>query len=233
MANLPPFGGPRPPFRPRQGNQNSKYVRKNDRIRATEVRLIAPDGHQVGIVPTRDALRMAQNVGLDLVEVSSGGNSTPVCRIVDYGKYMYDLGKKGKDKAKTHTSKLKEVKLRPRIETHDYETKMRRMESFLAHGDKVKVTLFFRGREMEYRELGFETINRAIKDIAHIGTPDSAPRLMGRNITLTISPLPAAKRKLKYTQPDEEIEDDDDDIEDDEEDTQDAPEASETPAPVQ
>ena len=215
MANLPPYGGARPPFRPRPGqqrpgNHNQKYVRRNERIRAPEVRLIAPDGRQVGIVPTRDALHMAQNAGLDLIEVSSGVNP-PVCRIVDYGKYMYDLGKKSKDRIKSHTSKLKEIKLRPRIEAHDYETKMRRMESFLAHGNKVKITLSFRGREMEYRELGFGTVNRAVNDISHIATPDSPARLMGRNITLTLSPLPANRRKLKYTQPDEEIEEDEDD----------------------
>lgn len=211
MANLPPFGGSRPPFRPKQGAPGSNFVRKNDRIRVPEVRLIAPDGHQVGIVATKDALRMAQNVGLDLIEVSPGV-TPPVCRICDYGKYMYDLGKKNKDKVKTHASKLKEIKLRPRIEAHDYLTKMRRMESFLAHNDKVKLTLFFRGREMEYRDLGFETVKRAIADIAHIGTADGTPRMMGRNVTVTISPLPANRRKLKYTQPDEEIEDDDDDI---------------------
>ena len=185
MANISSFGGSRPPFRSRHGNSNSKFVRKNDRIRAVEVRLIGADGHQVGVVPTRQALQMAQNAGLDLIEVSAGVNP-PVCRIVNYGKYMYDLGKKGKGKEKSGSSKLKEIKLRPRIELHDYETKMRRMESFLAHGNKVKVTLFFRGREMAYRELGFETINRAIKDIAHIGTPDSPPRLMGRNISMAI-----------------------------------------------
>ncbi len=229
MANISSFGGSRPPFRSRHGNSNSKFVRKNDRIRAVEVRLIGADGHQVGVVPTRQALQMAQNAGLDLIEVSAGVNP-PVCRIVNYGKYMYDLGKKGKGKEKSGSSKLKEIKLRPRIELHDYETKMRRMESFLAHGNKVKVTLFFRGREMAYRELGFETINRAIKDIAHIGTPDSPPRLMGRNISMAISPLPANRRKLKYTQPDDEMLDDEDEGDEETSENGEAPAQSETPA---
>jgi translation initiation factor IF-3 len=173
-----------------------RALRKNDRIRALEVRVIGPDGKQVGVLQTRDAIRLAQTHRLDLVEVSPG-TRPPVCRILDYGKYMYDEGKKQKGH-KTHASKLKEVKFRPRIEAHDYITKLRHAEEFLFHGDKVKMTLFFKGRELEHKELGFETVKRALGDLAHVGLPDQQPRLMGRNITLTLSALPVNKRKLKY-----------------------------------
>jgi translation initiation factor IF-3 len=197
-------GGPRPypGRRPAYNQQHApKALRKNDRIRAPEVRVIGADGKQVGVLQTRDAVRLAQTQGLDLVEVSPG-TRPPVCRILDYGKYMYELGKKQKDH-KTHTSKLKEIKLRPRIEQHDYETKLRHAEEFLFEGNKVKMTLFFKGRELEHKDLGFEMVKRALADLAHVGTADQSARLMGRNITLTLSPLPPNKRKLKFNAPDE------------------------------
>jgi translation initiation factor IF-3 len=184
--------GPRRPY----PSHHVPQVRKNERIRAPEVRVIGHDGKQIGILPTREAMRIAQTQGFDLVEVSPGAQP-PVCKILDYGKYMYEEGKKQKHH-KAHASKLKEVKFRPRIEQHDYITKLRHVEEFLFHSDKVKLTLFFKGREMEHKELGFETMKRAIADLAHCGTPDQPPRLFGRNITTTLSPLPPNKRKWKY-----------------------------------
>ena len=175
---------------------HTPQLRKNERIRALEVRVIGHDGKQIGILPTREAMRIAQGHGLDLVEVSPAAQP-PVCKILDYGKYMYEEGKKQKH-SKPHASKLKEVKFRPRIEHHDYITKLRHAEEFLFHGDKVKMTLFFKGREMEHKELGFETMKRAITDLAHVGLPDQPPRLFGRNISTTISALPVNKRKWKY-----------------------------------
>jgi translation initiation factor IF-3 len=191
-------GGPRPmgPRRPYPSQHPGKALRKNERIRSLEVRVIGPDGKQIGVLATREAIRIAQTHALDLVEVSPGARP-PVCRILDYGKYMYDLGKKQKDH-KTHASKLKEVKFRPRIEHHDYITKLRHAEEFLFHGNKVKMTLFFKGRELEHKDLGFETMKRAVGDLAHVGLPDQPARLFGRNITLTLSPLPPNKRKWKY-----------------------------------
>ncbi len=194
-----------------------KGLRKNERIRVPEVRVIGSDGKQVGILQTREALKMAQEQGLDLVEVSPTARP-PVCRLVNYGKYMYEQGKKEKG-GKSHAPKVKEVKIRPRIEQHDYMTKLRHAEAFLNAGDKVKITLFFRGREMEHKEIGFETMQRAIKDLEHIGLPDSPPRLVGRNITAMMSPLPANKRKLKLNvkdelPPEEELEDEDEENED-------------------
>jgi translation initiation factor IF-3 len=196
-----PFPGRRPPYNQQHA---PKALRKNDRIRALEVRVIGADGKQVGVMAIRDAVRLAQTSGLDLVEVSPG-TRPPVCRVLDYGKYMYELGKKQKDH-KSHTSKLKEIKLRPRIEQHDYETKLRHAEEFLFDGNKVKMTLFFKGRELEHKDLGFEMVKRALADLAHVGTADQSARLMGRNITLTLSPLPPNKRKLKFNAPDEDEE---------------------------
>jgi translation initiation factor IF-3 len=118
---------------------------------------------------------------------------------MDFGKYIYEQQKKAKD-SKTSSAKLKEVKFRPRVETHDYLTKLRHAEMFLFHGNKVKLTLSFRGREMAHTAIGFETIKRAVNDLGHIAHPDNEGRLMGRNIIVMMSPLPANKRKLKFNE---------------------------------
>lgn len=175
--------------------------------------MIGPDGKQIGVIPTREALTMAKNAGLDLLEVSPTARP-PVCRILDFGKYMYDLSKKTKEN-KNSSQKLKEVKFRVNVAEHDYMTKLRHAESFLGKGNKVKFTLMFRGREMEHTELGFEIINRGIVDLEHIATADSKPRLAGRNIGVTLSPLPAQRRKLKYNAELSEDEHDDHDEEED------------------
>ncbi|MCH6257160.1 translation initiation factor IF-3 [Puniceicoccaceae bacterium K14] len=205
----------------RHARNNDPYagIRRNTRIRVPKIRVVGPDGHQYGIMDTREALSIAQEAGLDLVEVA-GQAKPPVCRIMDFGKYVYEQQKKTKDN-KGSSSKTKEVKFRPRVETHDYETKLRRAEEFLDKGNKVKLSLFFRGREMAYKELGFETINRAIKDLETMGHLDNQPKLVGRNINAMISPLPANKRKPKYyvrkDQSEESETPDDADFEDEEE----------------
>ena len=178
----------------------SNQIRKNERIRARQVRLVGPDGKQLGVVDRDEALSLAKQVGLDLVEVAATA-TPPVCRILDFGKYMYELSKKEKEK-KHNTSKIKEVKFRVRIEQHDYVTKLRHAEEFLFKGNKVKVTLQFRGREMEHRELGVEVVARAVADLAHVGVADGEPRMAGRMVNLIMSPLPQNKRKLKYNEPD-------------------------------
>ena len=216
MGNLPPRGrgGKRPP-RP-----NFRGPRRNERIRVLEIRVLGPDGSQIGVMKTKEALDMAKQAGLDLVEISPNARP-PVCRIIDYGKYAYEQSKKEKsNKAKKASStKLKEVKFRVRIEEHDYMTKVRRAEHFLDHGNKLKVTLMFRGRELEHPELGFEVVNRAIADLAHIAKPDSDPRRVGRNITLTLSPLPSTRKRLRWTTGNETL--DDEDEADDEQDEHD------------
>ena len=215
MGNMPFSGGGRRPGGNRRRQQHNRGPRKNERIRVPEVRVIGPDGKQIGIMQTREALALAQNNGLDLIEISPSARP-PVCRILDYGKYMYEQSKKEKEsKAKSHSSsanKLKEVKFRVRIEEHDYMTKIKRGEQFLAKGSKLKMTLMFRGREMEHKDLGFDVIKRAVEDLAHIANADAPAKLVGRNITLTMSPLPANKRKLKYnaTISDEDEDDDSD-----------------------
>jgi len=153
-------------------------------------------------MPTSQAMALAQEAGLDLVEVAAEA-TPPVCRVMDFGKYVYEQQKKSKD-SKGSSAKLKEVKFRPRVEQHDYMTKLRHAEEFLHHGNKVKLTLTFRGREMAHTEVGYETIKRAVGDLDHIGNPDNEARLTGRNIIVMMTPLPANKRKLKYNAEEEE-----------------------------
>jgi translation initiation factor IF-3 len=197
MSNQPGFGGRGRGRYQRGGQQNQ--VRKNERIRAREVRLIGPEGNQLGVVSRDDALTLAKRMGLDLVEIAASANP-PVCRILDFGKYMYEVSKRQKEnKAKaSSSSKIKEVKFRVRIEEHDYMTKLRRAEEFLYKGYKLKVSLMFRGREMEHQDLGLAMVNRASKDLANVGVADVPPRLSGRHINLIMSPLPQHKRLLKY-----------------------------------
>jgi len=154
------------------------------------------------------ALELAQKVGLDLIEVSPTARP-PVCRILDYGKFKYEESKKQKD-SKSHTTKLKEVKFRVSIDQHDFVTKLRRAESFLDHGNKVKLTLQFRGRENEHKQLGVERVQLAANELAGVSTPDSEPKLVGRQVTQILSPLPASRRKLKFNAPDHEMDDGDD-----------------------
>ena len=193
MAN--PYSGRRKRY------DRGDYVRKNERIRVREVRLIGADGKQIGIVPRDDALAAAKAAGLDLVEISANARP-PVCRILDFGKYMYEQSKRQKEnRAKASTaSKIKEVKFRVRTEEHDYMTKLRHAEEFLYKGAKLKLSLMFRGRENEHKELGIEVLAKAGQDLSHVGNPDTEPKLSGRHVNMIMSPLPIAKRKLKYNE---------------------------------
>ena len=181
--------------------ERGNYVRKNERIRAREVRLLGVDGNQIGVVSKEDAMKAAQAMGLDLVEISANANP-PVCRILDFGKYMYEQSKRQKEnKAKaSSSSKIKEVKFRVRTEEHDYMTKLRHGEEFLYKGAKLKLSLMFRGRENEHKNLGVEVLAKAAQDLSHVGQADSEPKLSGRHVNLIMSPLPMAKRKLKYNE---------------------------------
>ena len=181
----------------------STRLRKNEGIRVPEVRVIGPDGKQIGVIPTREAQALAKKHRLDLVEVSQG-TKPPVCRILDFGKYMYELSKKQKE-SKTTKTKLKEVKFRINIDHHDYMTKLRRGEQFLFKGNKLKVSLMFRGREMQHKDLGMIIVNRTLADLEHIGHADAPPRSAGRNISVTLSPLAANQRKLKYSKQDDDV----------------------------
>lgn len=169
-------------------------------------------------MPTGQALAIAQEAGLDLVEVAPNAQP-PVCRVMDFGKYVYEQHKKDKG-SKSSSAKVKEVKFRPRVDVHDFMTKLRHAEDFLFHGNKVKLTLTFRGREMAHTEIGYETMRRAVTDLAHIGHPDNEPKLVGRNIIVMMTPVPANKRKMKYNvegePPPPQADDDHDDESDDE-----------------
>lgn len=194
-------------------NRGPKGLRRNDRIRAAEVRVIGPEGTNLGVMAPRKALELAKKVGLDLIEVSPSARP-PVCRILDFGKFLYEESKKAKD-TKQASTKLKEVKFRVAIGEHDFVTKLRRAEGFLDHGNKVKLTLQFRGRENEHRELGFERVKRAAKELEGVASPDSDPRLVGRQVTMILSPLPETKRVLKFNAPDHVLDESEDHDEDD------------------
>ena len=157
----------------------------------------------------QDALRRAQSQGLDLVEVAPNANP-PVCRIVDFGKFRYEMAKQEKDK-KQGASKLKELKFRVNIDEHDYLTKIRRGEQFLDKGNKLKVQLQFRGREMAHKDLGEAVMRRVRDDLAGMAVVEMPAKMVGRSINMTLSPLPAAKRKRKFSLPEHDVEDIEDD----------------------
>ena len=163
-------------------------LRVNERIRISPVRLIDQDGEQVGIVATDEAREIAAEVGLDLVEVAPNSRP-PVCRIMDYGKYKYEQARKAKEaKKKQHTITVKEIKLRPKIEEHDYGFKMRHARRFLDDGDKVKFTLRFRGREMTHPELGERVLEQIKEDLGETIVVESDIRREGRTMTMLVSP---------------------------------------------
>jgi translation initiation factor IF-3 len=164
----------------------------NERIRAKEIRVIDEEGAQLGIMPPFDALKLAKGQGLDLVEVAPTANP-PVCRVINYGKYLYQLSKRQHEARKNQKSVgLKEVKMRPRTSTHDFDTKRNKVVEFLQEGAKVKVTIMFRGREMAHRNLGFAMIDRLIQDVGDAGQVEARPRLEGPNLTAILSPKKAA-----------------------------------------
>lgn len=160
----------------------------NNQIRVPEIRCIDENGEQLGVIPTRKALVLAHEAGLDLVEIAAT-SKPPVCRIMDYGKFKYEQDKKKKEQKKKQTNtKVKEVKFHVNVGDHDYETKLRHAHEFLEAGNRVKASLMFRGRENAHRELGFELMQRVIQDCAEYGTVEQAPKLMGRNIAMLLVP---------------------------------------------
>jgi translation initiation factor IF-3 len=170
------------------GGVISVEPRINDRIRVSEVRLIGAEGEQVGIVAIDVALRMAAEADLDLVEVAPESRP-PVCKLMDFGKFKYEAAQKAREARKNQTNTVvKEMKLRPKIDAHDYETKKSHIERFLKSGDKVKVTIMFRGREQSRPELGYRLLQRLAEDIAEIGFVESSPLQDGRNMVMVIGP---------------------------------------------
>jgi translation initiation factor IF-3 len=173
---------------PTTGGPISTELRVNDRIRVPEVRLVGPNGEQVGIVRIDDALRLAQESDLDLVEVAPTARP-PVCKLMDYGKFKYENAQKARETRRNQTNTvIKEMKLRPKIDAHDYETKKGHVVRFLKQGDKVKITIMFRGREQHRPELGFRLLQRLAGDVEELGFVESAPKQDGRNMIMVLGP---------------------------------------------
>ncbi|WP_128893294.1 translation initiation factor IF-3 [Erythrobacter sp. HKB08] len=157
-------------------------------INVPKVRVIDHEGENLGVMFTREAIEQAQDVGLNLVEVSPNADP-PVCKFLDVGKYRYEAQKKANAARKTQkTQDIKEVKMRPNIDTHDYDVKMRNVNKFIENGDKVKVTLRFRGREMAHQQLGMDLLNRVRDDVEEIAKVESFPRLEGRQMLMVLAP---------------------------------------------
>ncbi|NBO46595.1 MAG: translation initiation factor IF-3 [Actinobacteria bacterium] len=181
--------------------------RINDRIRVPEVRLIGPNGEQVGIIGIDEAMRIAQEADLDLVEVAPEAHP-PVCKIMDYGKFKYEAAVKAREARKNQVNTvIKEVQLTPKIDTHDYETKRAQVIRFLNAGDKVKIKLKFRGREQFRPQLGLRVLAKLAEDIAEVGVIEAAPKQDGRNMMMVIAPMKrkttAAKKPAAATSADE------------------------------
>ena len=166
----------------------STEPRINERIHANEVRLVGPNGEQVGIVRIDDALRLAREADLDLVEVAAQARP-PVAKLMDYGKFKYESAQKARESRRNQANTvIKEMKLRPKIDAHDYETKKGHVVRFLRGGDKVKITIMFRGREQSRPELGFNLLKKLAEDVAEDGTIESQPRQDGRNMLMVLAP---------------------------------------------
>mgnify|MGYP000147309909 CR=1 FL=1 len=163
--------------------------RTNEKIRATQVRVINSDGENLGTLSTQEAINIAKQKGLDLIEISPKANP-PVCKIIDIGKYKYDLQKKAnKAKKKQKTVDLKEIKLRPVTGIHDYNFKIKNAQKFLSKGDKVKFTVLFKGREMQHTQLGHKLMQRIINDTNDLGKVEVQPKFEGRQIIMIVQPL--------------------------------------------
>ncbi len=162
--------------------------RINDEIRVPQVRLIDDAGEMIGVMSAREALIRAYDLGLDLVEISPNA-VPPVCKILDYGKYKYEQQKKANEaRKKQKVVEIKEIKVRPNIDDHDYEVKMKQMKSFIGEGDKVKVTLRFRGREMAHQELGVKVLERIRNDLTELVKVEQMPKLENRQMVMVVSP---------------------------------------------
>ena len=163
-------------------------VRRNELIHAREVRVIGAEGEQLGILQRNEAIAMAREIGRDLVEVSSNA-TPPVCRIMDYGKFKYEQQKKKQDaKKRQAVVQVKEIKVRPKTDEHDYETKLKHIRSFLEDGDRCKVTVFFRGREIVHKDRGIEILERIVKDLEDVGKVEQEPRAEGRTLQMLVVP---------------------------------------------
>jgi translation initiation factor IF-3 len=171
-------------------------LKVNREIRAPKVRVISHTGEQVGVLQLYEALAMAEAADLDLVEIVPGSNSNPipVCKVINYGKYRYDQTKREKENKKAqHQIKIKEIKIKPNINDHDLETKIRHARDFISKGNKVKVTCTFRGREMMHPEIGHKQMSRVCESLEDVSTPEAPPKMLGRMLSTVLAP--GAKKK--------------------------------------
>jgi translation initiation factor IF-3 len=179
-------------------------LRVGRKIRVPNVRLIDKDGGQVGVVTIQEALSMADAAGLDLVEVVPTANP-PVCKIIDFGKFRYEQAKKEKESRRSHHQmKIKEVKVKPMTDDHDLQVKIKHAREFIQKGDKVRITCMFRGRQMQHPEFGRKVVERICEELADIASPESPPKQMGRNLSVTIAPGVKKKPKEKRSVQNEE-----------------------------
>jgi translation initiation factor IF-3 len=182
------------PFFSRSSGPAASFTRINGKIRAREVRVVDEEGGQLGVITLNEALAMARQRGVDLVEIAANA-TPPVCKLIDFGKYRYEQSKKEKESKKhQHAGKVKEIQLSPTIDSHDFGVKLQHAIDFLCEDMKVKIALRFRGREMAHTEFGFQQVNKFIKSLALWGHPDNQPKLIGRGINVMVSPLPRNKR---------------------------------------
>ncbi|MEZ7198778.1 MULTISPECIES: translation initiation factor IF-3 [Pseudodesulfovibrio] len=173
----------------RRDQKREDLVRRNERIRIPKVRVVDDDGEQLGVMATRDALDRAREKGLDLVEVAPNADP-PVCKIMDYGKFKYQQQKKLQEAKKKQTViKIKEVKFRPKTDEHDYQTKLKQIVKFLEGGDRCKVTIFFRGREIVHKDRGLAMLERVVVDTQDLAKVESKPMSEGRTMTMMLAPV--------------------------------------------
>ena len=175
--------------KPQRRNEPQDAVRRNEQIRARDVRVIGAAGEQLGVLSRTEAINIAREQGYDLVEVAATADP-PVCRIMDYGKYKYEQQKKKQDAKKRQSIvQIKEIMLRPKTDEHDFETKLKHIRRFLEDGDRVKVTIFFRGREIVHKDRGVAVIDRVIEETKDLGRVDQEPRPEGRTLQMLLAPL--------------------------------------------
>ncbi|MEX1012957.1 MAG: translation initiation factor IF-3 [Waddliaceae bacterium] len=168
-------------------------MRINRKIRAPKIRVIGANGEQIGVLSVPEALKISEQEGLDLIEIAPNA-SPPVCKIMDYGKFRYDQTKREKESKKAqHQIKVKEVKVKPNIEQHDVDTKLRHAREFLSKGDKVKITCMYRGRERAHPEIGERVVQKMCEELKDIASPDTTPKMMGRFLTVVLSPVSKKK----------------------------------------
>ena len=194
------------PYSPRTPPSAASFTRVNGKIRAREVRVIDSEKKMLGVMTLSDAINLARQKAVDLVEIAPNA-TPPVCRLIAFGKYRYELAKQEKEARKhQHANKVKEIQLSPNIDPHDFGVKLQHGVDFLCEDMKVKITLRFRGREMAHKELGFQQVEKFVNSLTPYGHPDAAPKLIGKGINVMLSPLPRAKRAKNPHQAERDIE---------------------------